>query len=122
MSNTNFAVNQNVQLSENEWKNSYFDGGFWGLFGVSLLSALVTIITLGLGYPAMYCFRMRWIYRHTVVGGYRLKFNGTGGQLFGKYILWTFLTIITIGIFGLWLPIKYKKWETKHIEIDKREI
>lgn len=99
------------------WKDSKFDGGFWGLFGVSFLFVFVSIITLGFAYPAMYCFRLKWFYKHTIVGGYRLGFNGKGRQLFGKYILWTFLSIITFGIFALWLPIKYKKWEIKHVEI-----
>lgn len=99
------------------WKDSKFDGGFWGLFGVSFLFVFVSIISLGFAYPAMYCFRLKWFYKHTVVGGYRLKFNGKGRQLFGRYVLWTFLSIITFGIFALWLPIKYKKWEIKHVEI-----
>lgn len=100
---------------------SYFDGRTIALIGINLLTALVTIVSLGFAYPAMYCFKKRWIYASTVVGGYRLKFTGTGGQLFGKYILWTFLTIITFGIFGIWLPVKYQKWETKHVEIDYKE-
>ena len=36
------------------WKDSKFDGGFWGLFGVSFLFVFVSIITLGFAYPAMY--------------------------------------------------------------------
>lgn len=100
---------------------SYFDGKLIALIGINLLTALVTTITLGLAYPAMYCFKKRWIYASTVVSGYRLKFTGTGGQLFGKYILWTFLGIITLGIYTLWWPINYQKWEKKHVEIDRKE-
>ncbi len=111
---------ENTVMETVKTKESYFDGGLLGLLGVKILSAFVSMITLGFAWPAMYCFEKRWIYKHTVVGGYRLKFTGTGMQLFGKYILWTFLTIITIGIYGLWLPIKYQKWETKHIEIDSQ--
>ena len=99
-------------------KPSYFSGRMIALVGINLLTVLVDVITLGFAYPAMYCFKKRWLYKNTIINGYRLKFTGTGAQLFGKYILWTFLTIITIGIFGLWLPIKYQQWETKHVEID----
>ena len=105
-------------LEEIKKEPSYFDGKLIAVIGINLLTALVSVITLGFAYPAMYCFKKRWIYASTVVNGYRLKFTGTGGQLFGKYILWTFLGIITIGIFTLWWPIKYQKWETKHVEID----
>ena len=38
----------------------------------------------------------------------------TGGQLFGNYIKWFLLTIITLGIYSLWLSIKMKQWVTKH--------
>ncbi len=114
---TNVVVEQNP-IEEIKKLPSYFDGRLIALIGINLLTILVTTITLGFAYPAMYCFKKRWIYASTVINGYRMKFTGTGGQLFGKYILWTFLTIITIGIFALWLPIKYQKWETKHVVID----
>ncbi len=117
----NTVVNQQENLQTAQPKKSYFDGKTIALIGINLLTALVVPLSLGFAYPAMYCFKKRWIYASTVVNGYRLKFTGTGGQLFGKYILWTFLTIITFGIFGIWLPVKYQKWETKHIEIDKFE-
>lgn len=100
------------------WANSYFDGGLLGLIGVNLAVAFVSFITIGLAWPALWCFRLRWVYKHTVVGGYRLKFNGKGGQLFGKYLLWVLLTIVTATIYAWWLPIKYKKWEVSHVEID----
>ena len=110
---------ENQELMENLKKQpSYFDGKLIALIGINLLTALVTTITLGFAYPAMYCFKMRWVYASTVINGYRLKFTGRGSQLFGKYILWTFLGIITFGIFMLWWPIKYQQWETKHVEID----
>ena len=32
-------------------------------------------------------------------------------------MLWGFLTIITFGIFGLWVPIKKLKWQSKNIHI-----
>lgn len=32
-------------------------------------------------------------------------------------MLWGFLTVITFGIFGLWVPIKMLKWQNKNIHI-----
>lgn len=52
--------------------------------------------------------------KHTVIHGRRLKFNGHGHQLIGKYLLWVFLTIITLGIYGIWLGLGMKKWVVKH--------
>ena len=101
-------------------ESSYFDGKLIALIGINLLTILVTTITLGFAYPAMYCFKKRWIYASTVVNGLRLKFTGKGRQLFGKYILWTFLGFITLGIYTFWWPIKYQQWEIKHVEIDSK--
>lgn len=44
----------------------------------------------------------------------RSEFDGTGAQLFGSYIKWFLLYIITIGIYSLWLPIKIQQWKVKH--------
>ena len=97
---------------------SRFEGRLIALIGINVLSFLVCIITIGLAYPAMYCFKKRWIYSNTIINGYRLKFTGKGIQLFGKFLLWTLLGIITFGIFTFWWPIKYQQWETKHVEIE----
>ena len=57
-----------------------------------------------------------WETKHTVVEGRRLKFNGTAIQLFGNWIKWLLLCIITLGIYGFWLSIALKKWKVKHTE------
>lgn len=44
----------------------------------------------------------------------RLSFNGSAIQLFGNWIKWLILTIITLGIYAFWLNIALKKWKTKH--------
>ena len=99
-------------------KPSRFEGRLIALIGITLLTGLVTTITLGLAYPAMYCFKKRWQYANTIINGYRMKFTGTGMQLFGKSIVWVLLSVVTLGIYSLWLPIKYQQWEVKHVEID----
>ena len=118
MENSDIIVTAKDSLEEIKKLPSRFEGRLIALIGINLLTAFLSTITLGFAYPAMYCFKKRWIYRNTIVNGYRLKFTVRGGQLIGKYILWTFLGIITFGIFTLWWPIKYQQWETKHIEID----
>ncbi|HDU8533600.1 TPA: DUF898 family protein, partial [Enterococcus faecalis] len=35
-------------------------------------------------------------------------------QLFGHWIKWLLLTIITLGIYGFWLNIRLQQWITKH--------
>ena len=95
-------------------ENSYFDGNFWQRLGWIIVSRFLTVITLGLAYPAAVCMLLRWECKHTVINGRRLKFTGKGAQLFGKYILWWLLTVVTFGIFGIWLGLNMKKWTVKH--------
>lgn len=96
---------------------SFFDGSTIQLIGVSLLSGLLNLVSLGLLYPFTVCFKLRWINKHTVINNKKLVFTGKAINLFGKYILWCFLTIITFGIYGLWLEIKMLKWQSKNVHI-----
>ena len=93
---------------------SKFTGGLLGLIGISILQALITVFTLGIGAPWAVCIKEAWLAEHTTIDGRRLVFDGNGAQLFGNYIIWFILTIITLGIYGFWLSIKMKQWVTKH--------
>ena len=64
----------------------------------------------------------RWLAKHTIIDGKQLVFDGKGIQLFGQYIKWFLLSIVTFGIYTLWLGIKMKKWVVKHTHfIEKNE-
>ena len=91
-------------------KVSYFDGKLIQLIGWGLLGSIVIPFSLGFVFPWWLCKIYGWKADHTIVEGRRLKFNGTGMSLFGHYILWSFLTIITLGIYGWWLIISVNKW------------
>lgn len=79
-----------------------------------VIVGLIAFIPLSCGLAATTTITIRWTARHTVIGGKRLRFTGKAVQLFGNCVKWLFLTIITLGIYGLWVSIKYKKWEVKH--------
>ena len=97
---------------------SEFTGGAISNFLRLLAVSFVSSITLGLLLPTMICWYQRWIARHTFINGRQLVFDGKGGQLFGKYLLWLLLTIVTFGIFMIWLPVKVLKWMTKHTHFE----
>ena len=84
------------------------------MIGIGFLQVIIIVCTLGLGAPWAICLKESWYVKHTIVDGRQLTFDGTGGQLFGNYIKWLLLTIITLGIYSLWLSIKMKQWVTKH--------
>ncbi len=93
---------------------SYFDGGLLQLIGWSLLGTLVTAATLGICLPWSYTMIYSWEAKHTVIDGRRLDFNGTAAGLFGNWIKWFLLSVITLGIYSLWVGIKLEKWKVNH--------
>jgi hypothetical protein len=96
-------------------QNSMFDGGVLEYLGINLLGCLLIIVTLGLASPVYICWIYRWQTNHSVIEGRRLKFHGTASGLFGTWLLCLVLTIITLGIYGFWVPIKLEQWKSKHI-------
>lgn len=98
---------------------SFFDGRLIGLIGINFICRILNIFTLGLAYPFVVCIKLRWINKHSVINKKKLIFKGTAGSLFLHYLLWSFLTLITFGIYGLWLNIKIMKWQTKNTHIKR---
>ena len=88
------------------------DGGTMQLVAIAVTAVLSLI---GLAWAAIRF--IKWDTKHTVISGNSIKFNGNAFQLLGNCIKWTFLTIITVGIYGLWLPIKVRQWKVKHMEL-----
>lgn len=106
-------------IEENDTTNgSVFDGSSLALFGVNLLTFLVTVITLTFGSYWAHCYKERWFCKHKTIDGARLYFDGTAMQYFGKRLGWYLLTLITFGIYSFWLIVKSKKWTVHHTKIE----
>ena len=58
---------------------------------------------------------MRFIASHAVIDGKRMTFDGTGGQLFGQWIKWMLLSIVTCGIYSFWVIPRMYKWVCSHL-------
>ena len=97
-----------------EREKSYFDGGLLQYIGWSILGAFVTVVTLGICYPWALCMVYGWKINHTVIEGRRLKFTGSAVGLFGLWVKWLILLIITFGIYGFWLKISLEKWKVEN--------
>jgi uncharacterized membrane protein YjgN (DUF898 family) len=93
---------------------SFFDGKLSQLIGWSILGGIVTAITLGICYPWAVCMVYGWKINHTVIEGRRLQFHGRAVSLFGQWVKWLLLCIITIGIYGFWVGISLEKWKVKN--------
>ena len=93
---------------------SEFTGGCLAYFFRRLAVEIVSSLTLSLLTPFMICWLQRWVASHTYINGRQQVFDGKGMELFGKYILWLLLTIVTFGIYSIWVAVKMKKWLTSH--------
>lgn len=111
MSDVTVNVNVNAGLKST---NSYFDGGLAQLIGWGIIGFLLTVCTLGICYPWALCMHYGWKINHTVIEGRRLKFTGSAVGLFGLWIKWLILSIITLGIYSFWVGISLEKWRTKN--------
>ena len=115
-------VYQEIELKKKEVRtDSYFDGSLIELIGWRLLAFLITIVTLGIAAPWGSCMLYSYQMKHTVYNGKRLKFEGTGGDLFVNKFKWVLLTIITFGIYAIFIPVKKTKWVISNIHFEDEE-
>ena len=91
------------------------EGTEMGVMQFAMIAVGALLALLGLAWAAIRF--IKWDTKHTVISGNSIKFNGNAFQLLGNCFKWTFLTIITVGIYALWLPIKVRKWKVKHMEL-----
>ncbi len=114
----NYKIRLEVYKAVGE-KRSLFTGGALANWGIDMLTVFVSAITLGIAYPFMLCFKMKWQANHTYIDGRKMVFDGNGMQLWGKYLLWLLLSIITFGIyFVTCAKVNILKWKTKHTHFE----
>ncbi len=93
-----------------------FDGGAGTYLGTRILASLIIIFTLGICYPYALVLMERWRAKHTYIDGQQLVFTGTGIGLFGLWIKWFLLIIITVGIYSFWVAPRIVKWKIEHTD------
>lgn len=91
-----------------------FRGGAATWFGTQLLGVLITVLTLGICYPFAVVLVERWRASNTFLLGRPLQFTGTGWGIFGLWIKWFLLCIITLGIYSFWVYPRLTAWKVEH--------
>lgn len=94
-----------------------FDGKARDYLFVGIAAYLITLITFGLGFPWATTMLLRWKASHTILNGQRMVFTGSGSSLFGKWIVWWVLTILTFGLFGMIVWARYSRWVVENTAI-----
>lgn len=112
------AAPQPVPSVSSVVNQSTWDGGVLDTVVNSIVASLIASITCGIATPWAICYMMKFVIGHTVIGGRRLRFVGTGGSLFGNWIKWFLLTVITCGIYGFWVTPRLYKWIASNIEFE----
>lgn len=91
-----------------------FEGGAATYFGTGLLALAITVFTLGICYPFALVLKERWRAKHSYIDGHRLVFTGSAWGLFGNWIKWLLLSIVTVGIYLLWVGPRIQQWKWEH--------
>lgn len=91
-----------------------FDGGAATYVGTGILALLITLCTAGICYPFALVLRERWRAKHSYIDGHQLQFTGSAWGLFGNWIKWFALIVITIGIYGFWVGPRIARWRWEH--------
>lgn len=92
-----------------------YNGTGGELFVTLLVGQLLTMLTLGIYLPWFICkFRKLLFSRMSVLENDRvagmMDFEGTGGELFGTYIVGMLLSGLTLGIYASWFNVSLKKF------------
>lgn len=115
------------KFNEFYYQNHKIDGqqceyrGTMGEFAKTMaVNILLTMITFGIYAPWAYVNYKKYCYANTAVNGQmgRLSFDGSPGDLLGKYLIGIILTYCTLGIYMFWLmnDIFAFKWENSKID------
>lgn len=95
--------------------NFKFVGGAANYLGTGLLAFCITLFTAGICYPFALVLLERWKAKHATIDGRKVVFTGTGWGLFGLWLKWLFLSLITLGIYTLWVGPQVQKWKWENL-------
>ena len=91
-------------------KRFTFDGGAATYVGTAILGLLITVLTFGICYPFALVLRQRWRAKHSYIDGKQLIFTGSAWGLFGNWIKWLLLIVVTLGIYSFWVGPRIQRW------------
>ncbi len=88
-----------------------------GLLGVRVLAALITVATLGFGFPVGLVMVRRRRARHSTYDGRSVEFTGSARELFRDWLPWWMLTLGTLGVYAAWAFPRVARWVREHTRV-----
>lgn len=101
-------------------QKSEYTAGLLMTIVYNLVSSFIIAISLGILTPFAIVIKQQFVASNTYIEGKRLKFIGTGMGLFGQWIKWLLLTIVTLGIYGFWVNLKMRQWVVRNTVFDQQ--
>jgi uncharacterized membrane protein YjgN (DUF898 family) len=87
-----------------------FDGDVTGYLATRLAAWLVTLLTLGFGFPYGLVLVQRWNARHLVLGGSRVVFTGRARDLLREWVVWWPCVVLTLGFYAFAVLPRVIRW------------
>ena len=93
------------------------------ILGLVLIGSILNFITFGLYFPWMINSIIKYVCRHAHVADHvgsesvRVEFTGSGSDLFGRFVLWMILTVVTFGLYAPWAVNGIYAYVVEHIKV-----
>ena len=87
-----------------------FDGTSFQYCGYKLLNSAILVVTSQLAFPWTATLLKKWEFRHCMIGRDRLVYRGTGLGILREYLVITFFSLITCGIYYSWGVVRLNKY------------
>ncbi len=82
------------------------------------LSGIPIIVLACIGSAWSIIIMLRWETKHTVISGHPVYFNAKVFSFAWTVFKWELFGILTLGIYWLWQPIRFRKWKWAHTIVD----
>ncbi len=112
---------ENTHVKGREGQKSYLDAEWYQHLRARIVSGLMVLLTLGIGYAWAHCSYREWLCWHTYIDGNSFNFDGEGKEYLKKSLLWALLTVVTVGIYYIWFISNVVKFDTGRTDFKYKE-
>jgi hypothetical protein len=102
-----------ANLRDAQQRKADFRAPFWGFVGRNILFNL-SVFTI-IGWAWVMCWYIRWVLRHTLIEGARIRFTATGLGVLWRAIAFTICCVPIVT--APWATARYYRWFFSMIEI-----
>ena len=94
------------------------------ILGLVIIGAILCFFTLGLYLPWYVNNLIRYVAEHAepsqASGGSfsKIHYSGTGAGLFGRFVVWWLLTVVTLGLYSPWAFSSFYGYIVDNLRID----